>query len=144
MASVVSVNISSEKGTVKLPIPIAELRKEHGLAGDAHAGAWHRQVSLLAVESVEGMRAHCDVPLPFGVFGENIDTEGIELTALPIGTRLQIGACVLEITQIGKECHGDCAIKKQVGSCVMPHEGVFAKVLRGGTARAGDAIMRLS
>ncbi|MEG2252158.1 MAG: MOSC domain-containing protein [Clostridia bacterium] len=144
MPSVLSVNMSTEKGTVKLPTPSAELKAEHGLVGDAHAGAWHRQVSLLALESVETMRARCNVPLPFGVFGENIDTEGIELKSLPVGTRLQIGECLLEITQIGKECHGDCAIKKQVGTCVMTREGIFARVLEGGVIQAGDAIARVN
>ncbi|MEG0512865.1 MAG: MOSC domain-containing protein [Clostridia bacterium] len=142
MASVLCVNLSEQKGMIKHPVEVAELRKNHGIVGDAHAGDWHRQVSLLAEESVAKMRAQCDIALPYGVFAENIDTEGMDLKALPVGAVLRVGECLLEITQIGKECHSNCAIKQQVGHCVMPTEGVFAKVIAGGHIRAGDAITR--
>ena len=111
----------------------------HGIVGDAHAGNWHRQVSLLADESVDTMwKKFPDIPI--GAFAENILTRGIVLRALPVGTKLRVGTALLEITQIGKECHADCAIRRQVGDCVMPREGVFAIVLEEGTVRAGDAI----
>ncbi len=145
MASVVCVCLSEQKGTVKHPVDEALLIAGHGVAGDAHAGDWHRQVSLLAGESVERMRVQCGaVELPNGIFAENIRTTGIDLKSLPIGARLRVGMCVLEITQIGKECHSDCEIKRLVGKCVMPTEGVFATVLAGGTVRAGDEITRLN
>lgn len=140
MARVVSVNLSPEKGTPKTPVAQAELVAGHGLKGDAHAGPWHRQVSLLAVESVDAMRATCAVPLPCGVFGENLDVQGFSLAALPVGARLRVGPCLLEVTQLGKECHHDCAIRQQVGHCVMPTEGVFARVLEGGAVRPGDEL----
>lgn len=140
MGRVLSVNLSERKGTVKKPMSVARLVENHGLDGDAHAGDWHRQVSLLAQESVDEMRAECDIELPYGVFGENIDTEGLDLKHIQIGARLRAGDCVLEITQIGKECHSDCEIRKRVGKCVMPTDGVFARVIKGGELRAGDDI----
>ena len=140
MAAVISVNISGRKGERKRPVPEIRLRKRHGIVGDAHAGDWHRQISLLAEESVDTMRQNCPVTLDSGVFAENINTRGIELKALPVGTRLEIGETELEVTQIGKECHNDCAIKKAVGRCVMPTEGIFAVVIREGVVRPGDAI----
>ncbi|MDO4498632.1 MAG: MOSC domain-containing protein [Coriobacteriaceae bacterium] len=139
MASVVAVCTSEEKGTAKHPVELIELKKRHGIVGDAHAGDWHRQVSLLATESVDKMR-RVFPDIPVGAFAENILTEGLQLSALPVGTKLAVGECLLEITQIGKECHKDCAIRKQVGDCVMPREGVFAIVLTEGTIRPGDAI----
>lgn len=139
MAEVVAVCISEHKGTVKHPVDQVSLRTHHGIVGDAHAGDWHRQVSLLADESVEKMRAVLP-DLPVGAFAENILTRGISLTQLPIGTQLRIGPALLEITQIGKECHAHCAIRQQVGDCVMPREGVFAIVLSEGIVRAGDRI----
>ena len=139
MPKVLAVCISENKGTVKHPVDSIALRREHGIVGDAHAGNWHRQVSLLADESVAKMREHFP-DIPVGAFAENILTEGIVLKELPIGTRLQIGDTVLEVTQIGKECHADCAIRQQVGDCVMPREGIFAIVLEEGTIKAGDAI----
>lgn len=111
----------------------------HGIEGDAHAGPWHRQGSLLATESVEPMRAVLP-ELPAGAFAENILIEGLELKTLPIGTRLRVGGALLEVTQIGKECHKDCAIRQQIGDCVMPHEGIFARVLIGGAFRPGDPV----
>ena len=140
LATVVSVNISEKKGTSKHPVPEIQLKLRHGIVGDAHAGDWHRQISLLAEESVDTMRAACPIPLDAGVFAENINTRGIDLKHLPVGTHLRIGETEVEVTQIGKECHSDCAIKKAVGKCVMPTEGIFAVVIKEGTVRAGDAI----
>ena len=140
MAKVVSVNISDRKGEQKHPIPEIVLKLHHGIVGDAHAGDWHRQISLLAEESVDTMRAACPMELNAGVFAENINTVGIDLKSLPVGTRLRIGETEVEVTQIGKECHNDCAIKRAVGKCVMPTEGIFAVVVREGTVRAGDEI----
>ena len=140
MAQVVSVNISEKKGMRKHPVPYIDVRLRHGIVGDAHAGDWHRQISLLAVESVDAMRADCPVPLDSGVFAENINTAGIDLRHLPVGTLLRVGPALLRVTQIGKECHNDCAIKQAVGRCVMPTEGIFAVVVKEGTVRAGDEI----
>lgn len=139
MARVTSVNISEKKGTVKHPVEEARLLPHHGIVGDAHAGDWHRQVSMLAEESVDKLRDLLP-QLKAGAFAENINTVGIDLKSLPVGTRLQIGTAVAEVTQIGKECHGGCAIKKAAGRCVMPTEGIFAIVVREGTVRAGDTI----
>ncbi|MEN6527436.1 MAG: MOSC domain-containing protein [Candidatus Polarisedimenticolia bacterium] len=146
MAEVVSVNVSVAKGTKKVPAPQVELRPEHGIVGDAHAGKWHRQVSLLAQESVDqmvGKLAAIGVTIHPGDFAENILTRGIVLKTLPIGTRLKVGGTLLEVTQIGKECHFGCEIRRQVGDCVMPREGIFAKVIEGGVIRAGDAVEQL-
>lgn len=140
MARVVSVNISERKGEQKHPVPEIRLKCRHGIVGDAHAGDWHRQISLLAEESVDTMRANCPIPLDAGVFAENINTVGVDLKSLPVGARLRVGEAEVEVTQIGKECHSDCAIKKAVGRCVMPTEGIFAVVLREGTVRPGDEI----
>lgn len=140
MARVVSVNISERKGEAKRPVESIELRLRHGIVGDAHAGDWHRQISLLAVESIDTMRAAAPLPLDPGVFAENINTLGIDLKHLSVGTRLRIGKTEVEVTQIGKECHNDCAIKKAVGRCVMPTDGIFAVVVREGTIRPGDEI----
>ena len=140
MAEVTSVNISERKGTPKHPVPEIRLKLRHGIVGDAHAGDWHRQISLLAEESVDTMRAACPIPLTDGIFAENINTMGIDLKRLPVGTRLRIGETEVEVTQIGKECHNDCAIKKATGKCVMPTEGIFAIVIREGRVQAGDEI----
>ena len=140
MAVVTSVNLSERKGVSKHPVPEIELRCHHGIVGDAHAGDWHRQVSLLAEESVDTMRAAAPMDLPAGAFAENINTEGIDLKHLPVGTHLRIGETEVEVTQIGKECHSDCAIKQAVGRCVMPTEGIFAVVVREGVVRPGDEI----
>lgn len=139
MASVVAVCISERKGTQKHEVPDIQLKINHGIVGDAHAGNWHRQVSLLAQESVEKMKAVFP-DIPVGAFAENILTEGLTLYTLPVGTRLQVGEVLLEVTQIGKECHAHCAIRQQVGDCVMPREGIFAIVLEEGTIRSGDTI----
>ncbi|MBQ7598397.1 MAG: MOSC domain-containing protein [Clostridia bacterium] len=141
MATVLSINISEKKGTPKTTIAAGTLIEDFGFAGDAHAGKWHRQVSLLAKESIEKAQGMRTDGLCHGMFAENITTEGIVLHTLPVGTRLQIGdTAVIEISQIGKECHDGCAIRQLVGQCIMPKEGVFARVITGGTVRQGDAI----
>ena len=140
MAKVVSVNISEKKGTLKKPVSEIELKLRHGIVGDAHAGDWHRQISLFAEESIDTMRPRSPIALDPGVFAENINTEGIDLKGLPVGTHLRIGETEVEVTQIGKECHNDCAIKKAVGKCVMPTEGIFAVVVKEGVVRPGDEI----
>lgn len=140
MAQVVSVNISEKRGTVKREVPEIQLKLRHGILGDAHAGDWHRQISLLAEESVDKMRSLLPGLEP-GAFAENVNTRGIELKTLPIGTRLRLGEeAVVEVTQIGKQCHSDCEIKKLTGTCVMPTEGIFAVVVTEGTVRKGDEI----
>ena len=139
MAEVIAVNISEKKGIRKHEVPYIDLLPHHGIVGDAHAGDWHRQVSLLAEESIDTMRK-LGLTLNAGAFAENINTTGIELKTLPVGTVLQIGPAVLRVTQIGKECHNDCAIKKATGKCVMPTEGIFAVVVREGRVQAGDEI----
>ena len=140
MANIVSVNISARKGEQKHPVPQVTLKLRHGIVGDAHAGDWHRQVSLLAEESVDTMRAACPIPRDAGVFAENNNTTDIDLKHLPVGAHLCIGEAEVEVTQIGKECHSDCAIKRAVGKCVMPTEGIFAVVVREGIIRPGDEI----
>jgi len=140
MAQVVAVCVSLNKGERKTPVEQVELRLNHGIVGDAHAGDWHRQVSLLAMESIEKMRA-LGLDVTTGDFAENITTEGIDLVSLPIGSRLEVGEAVLEVTQIGKECHTRCAIYHQAGDCVMPKEGIFAAVITGGIVRPGDRIV---
>ncbi|MCL4514616.1 MAG: MOSC domain-containing protein [Firmicutes bacterium] len=141
---VVAISTSKDKGTRKANVPEAILRKEHGLEGDAHAGDWHRQVSLLAMESIRRMQEK-GLSVGPGDFAENITTEGIDLVVLPIGTRLMIGqAVLLEVTQIGKVCHSRCAIYDQAGDCVMPREGIFARVLEGGRLVVGDPVKVLA
>jgi len=136
---VIAVCTSEKKGERKVPVARVLFKKDHGLADDAHAGPWHRQVSLLAMESIDKMTA-LGLKVGPGDFAENVTTVGIELPGLPIGSRLAVGSALLEITQIGKECHQRCAIYYQAGDCVMPKEGVFARVIQEGEARAGDAI----
>ncbi len=144
MAKVKAVCISEKKGEQKHPIEEAFLKIDHGIVGDAHAGNWHRQVSLLAAESVEKVQKALDFELKSGDFAENILTEGIELYTLPVGTRLRIGQAEGEVTQIGKECHQGCAIRELAGDCVMPREGIFIKVMKEGTVKAGDEIAVIS
>lgn len=139
MAQVLAVCISENKGECKKPVEAVELRENHGIVGDAHAGDWHRQVSLLAQESIDKMRA-LGLDVTAGDFAENVTTSGIELVSLPIGSRLQIGETLLEVTQIGKECHTRCAIFYQAGDCVMPKEGIFTRVLHGGTVKPSHGI----
>jgi MOSC domain-containing protein YiiM len=134
---IVSVNVSRRTGERKKPVRRAVAVRDHGLEGDAHAGPGERQVSLLAVEDIETMRAKIPSIGP-GDFAENLTTEGIDLAALPVGTRLEIGEAVLEITRIGKECHAGCAIRELAGDCVMPRRGVFARVERGGEISDAD------
>ena len=137
---VLAVNISEEKGTKKTNIQSCSLLKDFGLQGDAHGGPWHRQVSLLANESIEKMRAK-GLTVGYGDFAENITTEGIDLVHLPIGTEVCIGnSVILRVTQIGKECHERCAIYYQAGDCVMPKEGIFAEVVIEGEVKVGDEI----
>ena len=137
--TVISVNISKEKGTVKESVPFCELLPEFGFENDAHAGKWHRQVSLLSYESFSAFRDR-GFDISYGAFGENLLVEGIDLKSLPVGTRLSVGDALIEITQIGKECHTGCEISKRAGECIMPREGVFARVLIGGTVRPGDPV----
>lgn len=136
---VISVNISEKKGTIKTPVPSIALKKNHGIVGDAHAGNWHRQVSLLAIESLNKMKEKIPSLKP-GYFAENIMTEGISLHTLPIGTILEIGECELEVTQIGKECHKGCEIRNLTGECIMPTEGIFAIVKKEGEIFPEDVI----
>jgi MOSC domain-containing protein YiiM len=140
MAKVLAVNISEEKGVIKTPIEKGYFEVEHGLVGDAHAGKWHRQVSLLGQESVDKMTAMGVKGLCVGKFAENLTTEGILLFNLPVGTRLSIGETLMEVTQIGKQCHAGCQIKTQVGDCIMPREGIFTRVLKAGWIKPGDEI----
>lgn len=137
---VLAVNISEKKGVIKTPIEEGFFQEDYGLVGDAHAGKWHRQVSLLGIESVEKMKKMGVEGLCSGKFAENLTTEGIILYKLPVGTQLKIGETIQEVSQIGKDCHDGCAIKKQVGQCVMPREGIFTKVLKGGKVKKGDSI----
>jgi MOSC domain-containing protein YiiM len=141
--SVLAVCTSLNKGERKRPVAAVELVVDHGIAGDAHAGDGHRQISLLAQESIDKMRA-MGLSVSAGDFAENITTTGIDLVSLPVGSRLQVGTTLLEVTQIGKECHTRCAIYYQAGDCVMPKEGVFAKVLNGGVVSAGADIQLLA
>jgi MOSC domain-containing protein YiiM len=138
-AQVVAVCISEKKGERKTPVASVNLREQHGIVGDAHAGDWHRQVSFLAHESIEKMQ-RMGLDVDSGDFAENITTSGIELFTLPVGARLTIGETLLEVTQIGKECHTRCAIFYQAGDCVMPKEGIFVRVLKGGVVKPGDGV----
>ena len=141
MASVVAVCTSKKKGTKKEAIAEGLFKEDYGLIGDAHADCQtNRQVSLLAIESIDKMR-HLSLKLSPGDFAENITVEGIDLCRLPIGTRILVGdEVILEVTQIGKECHAACAIRRQVGQCIMPEEGVFARVIQGGSVRPEDKV----
>ncbi len=144
MAKVLAVCTSEIKGVLKKPVEEVHLLPNHGIEGDAHAGNWHRQVSLLAQESVDVMqKSGIKIQLKPGDFAENILTEGIELKTLPVGTKLKVGSALCEVTQIGKECHKDCAIRQQVGDCVMPREGIFVKVLEEGYVHPGDEVCPL-
>jgi molybdenum cofactor synthesis domain-containing protein len=143
MSRVYSVNISSEKGTVKVPVEEAIIEVGVGIVSDAHSGAWHRQISLLDNESIKFMQEQGKekgINIKVGDFAENITTEGIDLTKLEIGDILKISDVVLEVTQIGKECHEGCEIMKKVGSCIMPRKGIFTQVVEGGKIKKGDNI----
>ena len=135
-----AISISAKKGTKKTNVSEAEVKINFGIVGDAHGGNWHRQISLLAIESINKM-IEMGTKVSPGNFAENITTEGIELPTLPIGSRLKIGSDIeLEITQIGKECHSRCEIFEQIGDCIMPREGVFTRVNQGGLIKIGDSI----
>ena len=140
LGSVTGINISEKKGVIKTPISEGYFIEDFGLEGDAHAGKWHRQVSLLAQESIDKMTKSGVLGLCSGKFAENITTEGIILHEIPVGTKISIGETVHEVSQIGKECHTGCAIRVQVGQCIMPKEGIFTKVLKTGTIKVGDMI----
>ena len=140
-AKILEVCVSGKKGVQKTPVEQIEMRPDWGIEGDAHAGNWHRQVSLLAQESVERLQQLLTkIRLRPGDFGENIVTEGIVLYELPVGTKMRIGTALAEVTQIGKECHQGCAIRQAAGDCVMPREGIFVRILEPGTAKKGDVI----
>lgn len=139
MGKIIAVCKSEHKGERKVNVGSARLLENFGLEGDAHAGNWHRQVSLLAVESINKMVKKGFRVSP-GDFAENLTTEGIDLVNLPVGTRLKVGNVLLEVTQIGKNCHAKCAIYEQTGDCIMPREGIFARVLKGGIISSGDSI----
>ena len=141
---IVSIAVSSKKGTVKKQVKNARLLENHGMEGDAHAGKWHRQVSFLAAESIAGAQAR-GLDVDFGDFAENIATTGIDWPKVPVGTRFLLGKTAqVEITQIGKECHNRCAIYYKAGDCIMPKEGVFARVLQGGDIACNDDIEQLA
>jgi MOSC domain-containing protein YiiM len=141
---IVSIAVSKKKGTRKTVVDEAVIVENHGLQNDGHAGDWHRQVSFLSSESIAAARER-GLDVTFGDFAENIATEGIDWLTLPVGTRLQLGAdALVEVTQIGKECHNKCAIYYKAGDCIMPKEGIFAKVLKGGTIRTNDPIRVIS
>ncbi|GAA0762925.1 MOSC domain-containing protein [Clostridium sartagoforme] len=137
MSKVLAICTSKHKGTLKNEIEEATFIEEFGIEGDAHAGKWHRQVSLLAFEKIDEFR-NKGGDVDFGAFGENLVIDEIELNKLPVGQRLTVGEVLLEVTQIGKECHDKCAIYYQVGECIMPKNGIFTRVLRGGKVRVGD------
>ena len=134
-----AVCISEEKGTEKHPVPLAHLTVQHGIDGDAHAGPWHRQVSLLSYEKVEEFNRR-GAQVTDGAFGENLLVSGIDFRTLPLGTIFETPHTKLRLTQIGKECHSHCAIYHRVGTCIMPHEGVFAEVLSGGDVAPGEVM----
>jgi len=141
---VVAVCRSEQKGTVKKEINSGEIIKGFGLKGDAHGGNWHRQISLLAKESIDKFKNKVkeNYELNFGDFAENITTEGIKLYDFPVGSKIKIGKkVILEVTQIGKKCHHECKIYQQIGNCIMPKEGIFAKVLNGGKIKVGDPVI---
>ena len=136
MGKIAAICISKQRGTQKEPVPSARLLPDYGMEGDAHAGNWHRQVSLLSLEKIKEFRKR-GADVDYGAFGENLVVEGIDFASLPVGSRLQAGEVVLEITQIGKACHQHCAIYHAVGDCIMPREGVFARVVHGGVLEVG-------
>ena len=139
---IAAVCMSEAKGTAKRSVGSCRLRKNHGLVGDAHAGDWHRQVSLLSLDKIRAFNAAGGAggAVGDGDFGENLVVDGIDLAALPVGTLLRAGTALLEVTQIGKECHQHCQVFQRVGDCIMPREGIFARVLEDGDVAAGDAV----
>ena len=141
MGKLLAICTSPRRGTVKTPVESAVLTPEWGIETDAHGGSWHRQVSLLSAEKIEQFRKKLWVE--YGAFGENLVVESFDLRTLPVPSRLAVGGAVLELTQIGKECHNDCAIRQKTGDCIMPREGVFARVVQGGIIRVGDPVTLL-
>ena len=141
MGKILAICTSPKRGTVKTEVPEATLTPEWGIETDAHGGNWHRQVSLLSAEKIENFRKK--IWVDYGAFGENLVVEGFDFRNLPVTSRFQVGEVVLEMTQIGKECHNDCVIKQQTGECIMPREGVFARVVKGGTIHTGDEMKLL-
>lgn len=137
MSKVIAICTSEKKGTAKHMVEEATLIENHGIEGDAHAGKWHRQVSLLALEKIEDFN-NKGANVDFGAFGENLVISGIKLNELPVGQKIQIGEVELEVTQIGKECHTRCAIYYRVGQCIMPKNGIFTRVLKGGKVKVND------
>ena len=137
-ALIKAVCISEKKGEQKHPVDEIQLVPDLGIPGDAHAGNWHRQVSILGADSVAKLQEKVSIKLFPGAFAENVLVDGLQVYTLPVGTRIRLGTALCEVTQIGKECHADCAIRQQAGDCVMPREGIFVKVLEEGTAKAGD------
>lgn len=142
MGKIKAICVSKRRGTQKREVKEAWLKEGWGIEGDAHAGKWHRQVSLLSSEKIEEFRER-GAEVGFGAFGENLVVEGYDFRSLPVGTRFQAGEVLLEMTQIGKECHSHCEIYRRMGECIMPREGVFAEVLRGGHIQVGDEIRML-
>ncbi len=140
MANVLAVCISEVRGIQKHPVAEVELQANYGIVGDAHAGNWHRQVSILGIDSVNKLQEKITLKLKAGDFAENILVEGLCVYKLPVGTKMKIGTALCEVTQIGKSCHNDCAIRKAAGDCVMPREGIFVKVLKSGKVRPGDEV----
>ena len=135
-----AISVSGQKGTPKVNVPQANLEIDHGIVGDAHAGSGHRQISLLAIESIDSLRQK-GLKISPGDFAENITTEGLDVRSLKVGTRLKIGeGAELEVTQLGKACHGRCAVFSRLGDCIMPKEGVFARVAGGGRIKVGDCV----
>ncbi len=139
MGQILGICISEKRGTVKKEVASARLIENYGIENDAHAGDWHRQVSLLSVEKIEEFRSR-GAEVCFGAFGENLIVKGFDLGTIPVGTKLAVGEAVLKVTQIGKDCHNHCEIYKRMGDCIMPREGIFAEVLKGGNIRPGDEI----
>ena len=142
MGVIKAICISEKKGTNKHPVPCGDFLEDYGISNDAHAGKWHRQVSLLSFDKIEDFRAR-GAEVEDGAFGENLVVQGIDFATLPIGTKFQCNDVVLELTQIGKECHSGCAIFKKMGECIMPKQGVFTKVLHGGVIHPGDELVIL-
>ena len=143
MGKVLGICISEKRGTQKHEVQEANIVEGWGIEGDAHGGNWHRQISLLSFEKIEAFRQK-GADVDFGAFGENLIVEGYDLRTLPLGSRLRIGDALLELTQIGKECHSHCEIFKKMGECIMPREGVFTKVLHGGHIKTGDEVELIS